>query len=239
MIKETTVAFLRRAMMVLAFIMPCFVVFGVESSDSIRMHRNRLVKISPDPELVVDTKPTKPTSKGKKETSEEIISERESLFPKGSQSLSGSHFTWGAEAGASIDLTGHDMSTIDIDALLGYKSSVIRLAGIGAGIHKSFGNDNTFIPIYALIRTSFRPQPSLLFMHLKFGYSFNTIGDSPTFGDWVGSLGCGVNLAMSRRFQSHILLALGFRHFNERHRADVSIDVKDVWFAQISFGVNF
>lgn len=169
----------------------------------------------------------------------DVVQERESMFPQGSRSLAGSHFTWGAEAGASIDLTGHDMSTFDADVLIGYKSQFIRLVGIGAGIHRAFGNGNNFVPIYAVFRSSFRKKPSLFFMHLDFGYSFNTLGDSPTFGDWMGSLGCGINLAMSRRFQSHIIMALGFRHFNERHRNETSLDVKDVYIARIGFGVNF
>lgn len=165
--------------------------------------------------------------------------ERESLFPEASRSLAFSHFTWGAEIGASIDLGGHDMSTFDADVLLGYKNKYIRLAGIGAGIHRAFGTGNNFIPVYLVLRSSFRSKPSLFFMHLKAGYSFNTIGESPMFGDWVGSVGAGINLAMSRRFQSHIILALGFRHFNERHRTEVELDVKDVYIAQLSFGVNF
>lgn len=50
---------------------------------------------------------------------------RESLFPEKSRSLAKSHFTWGAEAGASIDLTGHDMSTFDVDVLFGDRKSVV------------------------------------------------------------------------------------------------------------------
>ncbi|MBD5203865.1 MAG: hypothetical protein HDS82_03195 [Bacteroidales bacterium] len=169
----------------------------------------------------------------------EKTNERESLFPEGSRSLAGSHFTWGAEAGASIDLTGHDMSTFDADVLIGYKNDFIRLVGIGAGVHRAFGNGNNFIPLYGVFRSSFRKKPSLLFAHVDFGYSFNTIGDSPTFGDFTGSIGCGINLAMSRRFHSHILIALGFKHFNELHRSDTNIDVKDIYFARITFGVNF
>ncbi|MBD5269536.1 MAG: hypothetical protein K2M67_09255 [Muribaculaceae bacterium] len=179
------------------------------------------------------------TPKVNTEGADGVKKERESLFPNSSRSLATSHFTWGAEVGSSIDLSGHDMSTFDADVLVGYKNPVIRLAGIGAGIHRAFGNGNNFVPLYAVFRSSFRSKPSLCFFHLKAGYSFNTIGDSPTFGDWVGSIGCGVNLAMSKSFQSHILLAFGFRHFNKRHQSEVKIDVKDVYMAQISFGVNF
>lgn len=76
---------------------------------------------------------------------------RESLFPEKSRSLAKSHFTWGAEAGASIDLTGHDMSTFDVDVLFGYKNSYIRMVGLGAGIHTALCREETtsslFMPL--------------------------------------------------------------------------------------------
>lgn len=162
-----------------------------------------------------------------------------SIFPDASKSLALSHFTWGADLGSSIDLTGHDMSTFDIDVVFGYKNPLIRIVGVGVGMHKSFGANNMFVPIYAIFRTSFRTKPSLLFFNLKAGYSFSTIQDSPTFGDVSASIGLGINLAMSRRFQSHIIIGCSFRHFTERHQALVNLDTENVALANISFGVNF
>lgn len=165
---------------------------------------------------------------------------RESLFPESSKSLAKSHFTWGAEAGASLDLSGHDMSTFDVDVLFGYKNSYIRMLGIGAGIHRTIQGGNNFIPIYATIQTSFRKKPSLLFMSARIGYSFNTINDSPTFGDLASTLGIGINLSRSRLASSYILLSAGYRYFNKRH-----IDMVDrlnqhyVYIAQLRFGVSF
>ncbi len=166
--------------------------------------------------------------------------ERESLFPKRSRSLAKSHFTWGAETGASLDLTGHDMSTFDVDVLFGYKNSFIRMAGFGAGIHRTVQNGDNFIPIYATLQTSFRKKPSLLFMSLKIGYSFNTINDSPTFGDFVSALGIGVNLSKSRLASSYIILSAGYRYFNERHLNMVDrLDQHYIYIAQLRFGVSF
>lgn len=165
--------------------------------------------------------------------------ERESLFPSGTRNLAYSHFSWGAEIGTSIDLSGYDMSTINADAYIGYKNRFIRFVGVGAGIHRAFGTGYNFIPVYALFRSSFRTRPSLFFFHFQAGYSFNTIGDAPIFGDVSGSIGAGVNLAMSTRFQSHLLLAFGFRHFNRRHQETTHLDTENVGLAQIAFGVNF
>lgn len=161
------------------------------------------------------------------------------LFPEKSLPLFLSHFTWGAEIGSSIDMTSHDMSTVDADVVIGYKNSFFRIIGASIGIHRAIGTGDNFIPIYAIMRTSFRSKPSLLFFNLQLGYSFNTIGDSPTFGDACALIGCGINLAMSRRFQSHIILSAGYRHFNERHKTAVKLDTDNVYLAKLTFGVNF
>lgn len=169
----------------------------------------------------------------------DVKPERESLFPNASRSLAFSHFTWGAEIGGSIDLTGHDMSTFDIDAVFGYKNKWIRVVGVGVGVHRSFGTSNMFIPVYVVFRSSFRPKPSLFFLSAKAGYSFNTISDSATYGDISSSLGWGINLAMSKRFRSHIILGVSYRHFRERHRANFNLDTQNIVLANVSFGVDF
>lgn len=165
--------------------------------------------------------------------------ERESLFPNATRDLGNSHFTWGAEFGASIDVSDCNTSTFNIDAVLGYKNNYFRILGAGVGVHRSLGNGDSFIPVYALIRTSFSSRPRLCFMSLKLGYSFNTIGDSPTFGDTNSQLGLGINLAMGKKFQSHLILAYEFRHFNSRNKMKINEDVNNISLATISFGVNF
>ena len=165
--------------------------------------------------------------------------ERESIFGN-SPSLDKSHFTWGAEFGSSIDLTGHDLSTFDLDVVLGYKNPVIKTAGLGVGIHRTVQGGNIFIPIYALVRTSFTSRPSICFFNAKLGYSFNTIEDSPMFGDLCSSLGCGVNLSQSRKAKTYIIVGAGVRCFNERHKNMVEkLDTHYIWTAQLQFGVNF
>ncbi len=168
-----------------------------------------------------------------------VEEERESLFPHKSFSLVFSHFTWGAELGCSIDMTGHDQSTVDVDVNLGYKNDIIRNIGLGVGIHRSVDSSNTFIPVYFLFRSSFRKSPSLFFMHFKAGYSFNTIEKSPYLGDITASLGLGINLAVSKNFKSHLIIGYAFRHFSMRHRDYLNLDQQNISLAQISFGVNF
>lgn len=150
-----------------------------------------------------------------------------------------SHFTWGASIGISADLSGMDMSTFNFDILAGYRNKWFQAIGVGAGVHKSLGSRDSYIPVYAVLRTSFRPKPSLCFFHLRLGYSFNTISNSPMFGDTSAAIGCGVNLMRTRKMQSYILLAYAFRHFNQRHTEMTNLSRSDVSLAQVSFGVTF
>lgn len=163
---------------------------------------------------------------------------QESLMPTKGRDLSTTHFTWGIEVGSSIDLGGNDMSTFDLELVTGYKNKAIQLLGVGAGVRRSFGLHNTFIPVFAVIRTSFRSKPSLCFMHFQAGYSFNSLADAKVAGNICGSLGLGINLSMSRKFMSHIILSYGFKHFTHNPLDETSNAPKNVPLAQLSFGMT-
>lgn len=163
----------------------------------------------------------------------------ESLFPEKSLNLNNSHFSWGVEVGSSIDATGHDMSTFNIDVMLGYKNAYIKMLGIGAGVHRSVHFGNNFIPVYGVIRTSFRKKPSLFFLDIQAGYSFNTVEHSSIFGDMTSSIGLGINLSQTSRAKSYILLAAGYHYFNEVHKEMVSLDIHHLFVANLAFGISF
>lgn len=164
---------------------------------------------------------------------------RESLFPDKSHSLAFSHFTWGAEAGSSLDLTSHDLSSFDIDVLIGYKNSFIHMAGIGAGIHRSIHSGNNFIPVYAVVRTNFRRTPSLFFLNLQGGYSFNSLSESTTVGDFYGALGLGINLQQTRTSRTYVIISGAYQYFNERNKLKTDIDTSYIFFAKLVVGINF
>lgn len=145
----------------------------------------------------------------------------------------------GLELGTSLDLSGNDMSTFNVDIIGGYRNKLFQLIGVGAGFHKSLGSRDRFIPLYVVVRTGFIPRPTLLFMHLSLGYSFNTISDSAMFGDTTAAIGCGINLVRKPRYQSNIILSFGYRHFNKRHQAHINVSKPNLGFAQISFGLSF
>ncbi|MDE6010480.1 MAG: hypothetical protein K2F87_03400 [Muribaculaceae bacterium] len=144
----------------------------------------------------------------------------------------------GLELSTGLDLSGTDMSTFNADLIAGYRNNVIQLLGISAGVHKSLGTRDTFIPLQAVFRTGFRSSPTLCFMHLSIGYSFNTIAQARMFGDFMATVGPGINLVQKPKFQSNIVLAFGFRHLNQRHQEMTNIAKPNLGFAQISFGIS-
>ena len=74
---------------------------------------------------------------------------------------------------------------------------------------------------------------------MRAGYAFSTIGEGASRGGAMAAVGVGINLAMSKRFQSHILLSYCYYHINGHTRKESSFDSKYIDLARISFGVNF
>lgn len=164
---------------------------------------------------------------------------RESIFPRSSRPLEYSHFSWGADIGASIDMTAHNQSTFDADVVFGYKNRWLQLVGVGGGIHRAFGSGDNYLPVYVVFRSSFSSHPQPLFFSFKAGYSFNTIGNAANLGDTSASIGMGINLALSRSFRSHIIVGYGFRHYSDRHRERFQLTTSNVSLAQLSIGISF
>lgn len=117
------------------------------------------------------------------------------------------NFAWGADAGGSIDLSGHDMSTLNLNAYFGYRGGVIDVAGLGAGINIPVNNSRREFPVYGMLRSSFTTNPQPVFFELRSGVVFNSHPDSDidTRADFFISPGIGFRLAFSRIFTSYIV----------------------------------
>lgn len=162
------------------------------------------------------------------------------LFPNAKRpSLNTKRFVWGADVGSSVDLTGHNLTTFDVNINCGLRNSIFSILGIGLGVQRSIGNSTSFVPIYGIVRTSFRKKPSNFFFNLKAGYSFNTLSSSESKGGFLFSTGGGIILKRTKRLYSFIMLAYGFYHINDRTVDDVRLDIDHVDFAQIVFGITF
>lgn len=128
------------------------------------------------------------------------------------------HFTWGVAAGSGIDVTSHDMSTINIDAFFGYKGRAIDVAGIGTGIDVNISNSGRFFPVYAIFRTSFRSKPSICFFDLRAGVAFNNMPNNHNQTTPYINPGVGFNLARSDKFRSYLLIGYvwnGLKSFDD------------------------
>lgn len=118
------------------------------------------------------------------------------------------NFAWGADAGGAIDLSGHDMSTLNLDAYFGYRGGVIEMAGLGAGLNIPVSNSRREFPVYGLVRSSFSSSPQPMFLEVRSGVVFNSHPDSDTDtrADFYISPGVGFRLAFSRIFTSYIVV---------------------------------
>ncbi|MDE6305479.1 MAG: hypothetical protein K2L90_02700 [Muribaculaceae bacterium] len=155
------------------------------------------------------------------------------------KSISESHFSWGASIGSSIDMSGNDMSSIDLSACFGYKGAGIQMAGVGAAIDMAVNNGSRMFPVYAIVRTNFRKKPSLCFMEAKAGCSFNSLYDHETQQGLYGSLGAGVNLATGKNFRSFVILSYTFNHIHPYGTEEKTASLSDLHLASISIGISF
>lgn len=149
------------------------------------------------------------------------------------------HFAWGATIGSSIDMTGQDMTAIDIDAFFGYKGDYIRMAGVGAGIRMMVSNSSRSYPVYGMIRTSFTRKPSFLYMELKGGISFNNLYTDVYQRNFIGGVAVGFTLAHSRTFSSNFSLGYEFMPLKDATIGGVTTRFTDLHYAAIRIGASF
>lgn len=148
-------------------------------------------------------------------------------------------FAWGAEFGSSIDLSAHDMSSIDFNAGFGLSWRWLSLAAIGAGANIMVSNSCRTYPLFAVIRTSFSDRPRLVFLDVRGGVALNYLPRNMTQTGAYTSAGIGFNLAGNRKFQSYIVA--GYTFINRRDVTDQTgtQPYEPLHFAGIRLGVSF
>lgn len=148
-------------------------------------------------------------------------------------------FSWGAEAGASIDLTGQEMSAIDFNASFGMKYSWVRFLGIGVGADIAISNSCRSYPLYVDFRTNFRKEPSLFFWAVKCGVALNYLQHNAQQTSAAGYTGLGINLAQGRKFSSYMLIGYSFRNRKDIEGGDYTLKLKPIHYASVRLGVSF
>ncbi len=106
-------------------------------------------------------------------------------------------FTWGAEVGSGIDMGGDNMSTLNIAALIGYRTSWINFAGVGLGIDMMMSNSCRAYPVYA----------KLFFAEMRAGVAFNQATNVPDRTNLFLQPGAGIYLATGKTFASYLTLS--------------------------------
>ena len=162
------------------------------------------------------------------------------------QAASPARFVWGAEIGSSIDMSGNDMSSIDIDASFGLSRSWLRMLGVGTGAHIMVSNSCRTFPIYAVFRTDFSPRPRLLFLDLRGGMALNYLDYNRRINGAYAQIGMGLRLATGRTFSSHLIFGYKYAQRGEYEYSDGAapatvhtIRYDDMHYAFVRLGVSF
>jgi len=148
-------------------------------------------------------------------------------------------FAWSAGFGGSIDLSAHDMSSIDFDVSLGVRYRWLTFGGLGVGANVMVGNSCRTYPVYATLRTSFSSRPQIVFLDVRGGVALNYLPDDVHQTGPYASLGVGFNLAGGRKFQSYIIA--GYTYMGRR---DVTGELgtqpyEALHYAGVRLGVSF
>ncbi len=146
-------------------------------------------------------------------------------------------FAWGADIGGAIDLTGNDMSTLNINAAFGYRRGVIDLVGIGTGMNVMVSNSSRMFPVYGIIRSNFRTTPSLCFLDVRAGCAFLNLDDNSNHTGTFVSPGLGFNLAKGKTFSSYLILS--YQYVDVRSKSESGFNIDGLNFACVRLGVSF
>lgn len=148
-------------------------------------------------------------------------------------------FAWGADLGGAIDLTGNDMSSINLDARFGYRRGIVNFFGIGAGINMMVSKSNRVFPVYALFQSNFRTKPSLCFFDCRIGCAFANLADNQNQTPLYASPGIGVNLAKGKNFSSHIILSYQYLGLKSYTDSETTHNLNGIHMAAVRLGVSF
>lgn len=150
-----------------------------------------------------------------------------------------SHFSWGADLGSSIDMTGQDMTSFDISAHFGYKGRFVRFAGIGAGIKMMVSNSSRSYPIYAMFRSGFSSKPTFCFLDIKGGIAISNLHNTINQTGLYGAIGIGFTLAKGRNFSSHIIAGYELIPLNDIEKAGEITRFNNLHMASVRIGASF
>lgn len=147
-------------------------------------------------------------------------------------------FTWGADVGASIDMSGDDMSTLDVNVAFGMSRKWINFLGVGAEADIMVNNSCRSFPMFVQFRTNFRNRPSIVFWDVKGGVALNYLEHNHQQTGAYVSTGIGFYLARSDKFSSHLIIGYTFKERRPVY-GELTHEFKDLHYAGVRIGVVF
>ena len=165
--------------------------------------------------------------------------DRHAWDPRLAESVSNVRFAWGADFGTSIDLSAHDMTSVDLNMSLGLTYRWLIFAGLGAGAQMMVSNSCRTYPVYLNFRTDFSRKVLPIFLDLRAGVAFNCLPENINQQAPYASIALGFNLATGRTFRSYILCG-----YTYNHRGDMDSEIGLMKFpalsmAAVRLGVQF
>lgn len=148
-------------------------------------------------------------------------------------------FSWGADLGGGIDVSGHNMSTLGFSAQFGMQWKWIRFFGIGAEADIMVGNSSRTFPLSAIFRTDFCNYSRLVFMELRGGVALNYLDGDPQETVPYGSAGIGVTLATGKSFSSHIIVGYTYNGRKECYLGDTRRNCPGMSLVSMRIGLSF
>lgn len=148
-------------------------------------------------------------------------------------------FTWGAECGSTIDMSAHDMSSVDFNASFGLRRNWLSFVGVGAGANVMVSGSYRSYPLFAVLRTDFSRFTRLLFMDVRAGVSVNYLDNNQSQTGAYASVALGVNLAKGRTFRSYILAGYAYYGRKDIVLEEVVMPYEPLHTAFIRLGVAF
>ena len=148
-------------------------------------------------------------------------------------------FAWGADAGASIDQTGNDMSDINFSAYFGMKRGWINFLGVGAGADIVTSNSCRSYDLFAAFHTNFVNRPTPFFWPVRVGVSLNYLENNHNQAGAYGSTGLGINLARGKSYCSYIMVGYTFRQRRNVVVGEETLEFKNLHYATVKIGISF
>ena len=148
-------------------------------------------------------------------------------------------FAWGAELGGGVEMSGHNMSTIGLNASFGMQWKWIRFFGVVAEADIMVDNSSRTFPLALNFRTDFCHSRRLLFLDLRGGMALNYFdGDKQETGAYASG-GLGVTLASGRTFSSHLIVGYTFIGREQCYVGDRVRNCPGMSYVSMRIGVDF